>query len=490
MAVYQNPVAFTNRDLINNAASTIGQMFAPPSAADVYNYTRARAANEEASRLADLYTQAGSPDVDQTRFDRLGQAAGRWTPSTGYYGVDQGEQTARMKNEMANQTELTKFFNEDVNAGTGDTVYLSPGRAQAMGLPQGQSSLAGMFKVGEDEQAILPGGQTVSGPRGPLTKSEVEGSILAGLTPEMQQAIVFGNTPVENVIGSDGNPVISTRMAAVGQTPYQAPKAGELYNYQTGSGRSGVAEQTPQGLVDAQTREPLPQDVRTFKANLTGGAEETGLGPTKSNITDANAIAAELVGVEDTLNRVEQLALNNPGLFGLAGRIRGTAQNAIQTVVELAQAYGGENPELNTFANDVQNGLGALAQGGSREANAYFDPDVPKARKLMYELAYANARIQNPRGEVGQRALERSLEDLGGDGLLANNESVLAAVQAMRESLRGRSGVVDRLRNPQAVRDGQQPQQPSGTPTVNDVVDGYRFLGGNPNDPNNWEAAR
>lgn len=432
MAVFANPVAHTERDLINNASKALEGLFAPPSAQDVYAYSRARKANTEAANLADLYARAQDPNFSQDTFDRLGQAAGQWTPSTGYYGVDQNNARALAQTQMEQQGQTQRQLLEPITLSENQTAYLPTATAEATGL--GASPLVGMYTVGKDEVANVPGVGGVAGVRSPMTSDQLKASIMASADPAAQGAWAFGSTPIENVRTADGSTQILTRPQALEAGP---------------------------GAI-------------SYNASLQGGASETGLAPTKTNLTQANSMDAELVGVQDTINRVRDLATNNPGLFGAAGRIRGVAQDAVQTVSELAQAFGEDNPQLVAFAQDVNDGLGRVAASEGGVATEYFDPNIPKARKLMLELAYANARIENPTGEVSRQALERSIEALGAGGLLSSNASVLAGLDAMQDSLNARRQSVDRLRNPQPVSIPTPTPAPTGVPA--DIQELWEYM--------------
>jgi hypothetical protein len=108
-------------------------------------------------------------------------------------------------------------------------------------------------------------------------------------------------------------------------------------------------------------------------------------------------------------------------------------------------------------------------------APEYFDENIPKAQKMMLDLAYVNARMANPTGEVSRQALERSIESLGGGSMLSNNASVLAAIRTMRQGLNAQGVSIDRLRNPQATAPQQTDPQAGATGAPENV------------DPNVWQ---
>ena len=145
-----------NDPALGQAFSNLAQLFAPPSGSDLAGYATAKAKKEEAARLAELFNYAKDPNVQQAVFDRLGQATGQWTPSTGYYGVDTTAATARrgqdigaatelQKQRLANEGELAKLYASPVSVAENATVYLPGATADAAGLPRaltGQTSVA------------------------------------------------------------------------------------------------------------------------------------------------------------------------------------------------------------------------------------------------------------------------------------------------------------------------------------------------------------
>ena len=201
MPLYNNPA-------LGQAFGNLAKIFAPPSGSELAGYATAAAKRQEAQRLAELYSYATAPNFDQSTFDRLGQATGQWTPSTGYYGVDVSAATSRSNNAADNaraldQTRLeqegalAKLFATPITVGEGQTTYLPQQTQTATGLGP---TLGGAIKLNPGEQATLPGGATLSGAPKPLTEAEVQGGILAGLPQADQRAKVLGDIPVETII--------------------------------------------------------------------------------------------------------------------------------------------------------------------------------------------------------------------------------------------------------------------------------------------------
>lgn len=144
MPIQQN--RYYNDPAIGQAFGNIAQMFAPPSGSDLAGYATAGAKKAEAARLAELFNYAKDPAFDQSQFDRLGQASGQWTPSTGYVGVNTAAATSRSNNSADNaraleQTKLqeagalSRLYATPITAAEGAAVYLPEQTAGATGLP-------------------------------------------------------------------------------------------------------------------------------------------------------------------------------------------------------------------------------------------------------------------------------------------------------------------------------------------------------------------
>ena len=167
------------------------------------------------------------------------------------------------------------------------------------------------------------------------------------------------------------------------------------------------------------------------------------MGATNTNITNANALAAELTAGAELIKQVEGL-LQMPGLFGIPGRVRGLAQDVQQTVLETLQAFGAQNPDVAAYGQRAATELGQWTGGE-------YNSNIPKAQKLLYELAYLNARLNDPSGEVSRAEFERNVQTLGVGGWFTNSARVQAMLDATKESMAARSAAVGALRNPRTV---------------------------------------
>lgn len=163
-------------------------------------------------------------------------------------------------------------------------------------------------------------------------------------------------------------------------------------------------------------------------------------------------MAANLDALDADLAAYEQLLRNNPGVAGLPGDIRGTAQNAISSVQELSAAFGDIAPNAAMSLEQVQGALSTIAPNR--------DPNIQKAKQMQANLAYRVAQMNNPSGEVSRQAFERSYEAISG-GFFANNQSALEGVLALKDQSARNRIQVNGLRNPQAPTDPMGPPAPA-----------------------------
>lgn len=266
---------YFNSPQFAQAASNLAGLFAPPSGSDAAGWAAANAKKEEAGRLAQLFTMAQADQFNQQQFDRMGAAAGQWTPNQSYYAVDEGNAVTRRGQDV---TAATSIQNNQLDNQTGllGKLYSPVGQGEIRPeLPGGIASLYGMPNV------TVP---AVAGAPKPLTEAEVKGGIISGMSPDEQRAIGFGSTPVETVVTPAG-PRIQTRLDAIGEAPHEKPSG------------PGMSVTLPDGTVVAtggKTTEA--QDKNAYAAQMAEGATlelldafDTGKLPTGSDFQLQNA---------------------------------------------------------------------------------------------------------------------------------------------------------------------------------------------------------
>lgn len=502
---------FYNDPALGAAFENLAGAFAPPSGADAAGWARAEAEREAASRLTWLFNNPNDPtssnrsalvgvqDYSQTpggfaatdATNRRGQdvtaqtalAANAATNAATRYGYDLNAQTSRANNDADNaraveQTRITSL------GGLFGPV------AEGAVRPEIPGNIASQFGV---EGPIAP----AEGRQKPMTTDEVAAAAMSAMPMAEQQQFVrdkFAPTetqvqgqerrdlrqrgrlsdddlvndvlsamPVETVVGSDGaTPEIVTRRDAIGRRPYNAPGAqakptNALAVLPDGSRVPAVQGQDGR-WKHAQTGADLPNEIQVFDLpKPQGSAADIGLGPTTANTTSANNQEAEITRTLGALDVYENLVTDNPGAIGLAGLVRGTAQNVVATTGDLVRSFGTDAPGIESAAQDIRAGLDAIAP-------EVFDPSIPEAQFIQSTLAYALVRSENPSGEVSRQAYDDALRRVQGGGILANSQSAKAAIGAQRRLLQNQLEGVRALRNPGTGRTDTSFVQPPGAP--------------------------
>lgn len=501
-----------NDPALGAAFDSIASIFAPPSAGDMAGYATAKAKKEEAARAAAMFDYARDPNYSRDMAERMAFGTGLVNGTNGYYAQDQNNattqrgqdisaRTAIQNNELDNTTArygVDRTYDattrgQDVSARTAiqnneldnttarygvDRTYDATTRGQDVtantalatnaadnqrsfaetmfGTPlsQGQvmrpvpAGVAGMF-------GMDPIGAAAGAPK-PMSETEVLGQERLALqnsgmlTPDMQLESILGEqTPVKTV-GPDGRPVFSTPGAAArtGAPAYTDPgsmAAKDLLSYQTPDGRTGSAVFNPTDgtLTDEATGERLPAGTRTMK--LQGEDADKMAGATTANITRGNAVIAEADYGSARAAEFRSMVQNNPGILGVPGMLRGIAQDAVTAASDLAQAGILSNPE----------GLEAVKQAAAQSvgASGERDPNIVKAKVMAVEMAYLQAKMQDPGGEVNVREFERLLNLYNGG--IAGNAAVLESLDVLDKQL------VARKQYGAQLRGGDQMQAPA-----------------------------
>lgn len=495
---------FYNDPNLGAAFNNLASIYAPPSGSDMAGYADAAATKEKASRLAELFAYAKSQGYDQTQADRMGVLSGLYAPNQSYYSVDQGNRvtmrgqdidasTSIFNNNTDNATvrrgqDLTDVTNrrgQDITANTSITnnqadiagamdrqrlvqenlsrdksldrenditkTMLAPVSKDATRFVPG--SLAERYAVPEQQIGIvsaqpgeintLPDGRVIKGADKPLTETELKARILQTLPGNEQRAVAIGNTPVESIIGPDGKtPVVKWRADAIDQAPYNKPGTdAKPTNYRTPDGRQGTAVMGPTGkLIDTQTQQELPPGSVTFGTNVQGSLSDTGLSTT-SNQTAATSLDAAITYSKDRLGQYRKLLAENPGITGVPGYVRGLAQDLRSGLNEMVQAYG-DDAKFST-PQEMQTWLDTLA----KQKN--YDPNIAIAASMALDMAYVDAKLHDPSGEVNVREMQQYLDKY--DGGLAGNTRVLANLQDLEAQIAAREQQVTKLRNPAAT---------------------------------------
>lgn len=431
---------FYNDPSLGQAFDNIAQMFAPPESGDMANYALAKERNQKTGIIAQL-----AADPKYAGFDQQAILADLFDPTQSFYSVDQANATSRSNNAADNQRAIATNAADNTRLLAQPRFNpLQPGEM----LPAVDPALSSMFD--------LPALSTVAGPAKPLSETEVKGlerqQLLSSgkLTQDDLVATILGDVPVENTVGPDGKPVITRRNDAVGMQPYfnkgaEAKPSNAMALMPDGKTQVTAIQGDDGKWYNAQTGEVLPDGIRLFDMpKAQGTAADVGLGPTTANQTMANNRRAELTRSLGLLDLYEGVIQQDPGAIGLAGSIKGLAQNAIAVTQDLASSFGTTVPDLQKFSTDLRDGLGAVAP-------EMFNPNIAAAEFYTGALAYALARTENPSGEVSRQAYDRAYDRVSG-GALRNSQSAKAAVDAFRKMAETELSAIATLDDPSMAR--------------------------------------
>lgn len=469
MASRNNP--YQRDPALAQAFNNIAGMFAPPSGSDAAGFATANAKRAEAQRLADLFAYSKDPNFDRGAFERQAVAAGLYNPTQSYYRVDQDNATTIRGQDVG---AATARRGQDVSARTTlETNRLDNTRA-------GITSLYGALNPGQVRPAVpaevggligLPAIDTATGLPKPMSETEVKGAERQDLRG---RGVLTDEVLLDAIVGEKA-PVVTRD--AQGRNVYSAPGAAARQGLQAGAAPSSAqpkmftailpdgktqvpALQQPDGLYHAQTGEKLPPDVRLFNVPTPqGSAQDVGMGTT-ANKTKAQAIRAAVANSDRLISDLDGLIRNNPASAGLAANVLSFAQDAKQVVVELGQKFGSD-PNAPISPNE----LTALTDRLLPKTEGY-NPVYRDVRAKLLELAYANARMNNPSGEVSRFALEREIEALG-LGSVGNDQSVLTVLQAATGRLKRGLAEADVLAGDAPAPTPETLFRPGGTTTPN-----------------------
>jgi hypothetical protein len=284
------------------------------------------------------------------------------------------------------------------------------------------------------ERNFLPDGRVLDGQAKPMSSDEVVAAVVqdqlakGGVTPQAVMGPKLG-TPTQ--VQTEQGPRFSTPGEAMlnGATPVPTQSTGVRKDAMAvlPDGRRAPVTRAPDGLQwQMADGSPVPPDaVVSNMPSPQGSNEQLGLGTT-ANKTRAQAIRGTVANADRLIADIDETIRTNPASAGLAANVISFGQDVGQVFREFGEKFS--NPNAPVSAQD----LFALTQ---RIAPGDYNPVYRRVKAQLLELAYTNARLNNPSGEVSRFALEREIEALG-LGSVGNDKAVLAVLDASRSRLR------------------------------------------------------
>ncbi len=435
------------------------------------NMLKIKRANES---LLQAQTIIGTPGYDQNAFAAAALGGGVSGSDLGDYGL----------------------FTQDPNAAWDDPT-LNNAFIRAGGAASGP---AGAFKLGESNEMQ----------RAADALAQQNAQFGIGQQNEMTKA---ANALAEQKRQFDMDPLA----AVVNGKPVYVPQSGAF-----GSGVAPVISETENKAIAAQNLFPNLTDLEQRRyigvdpsmsdfANLVGpdgvtvadpAAMQSVVGKPGYSVVGATGAAGDAglttsvkgdvqgglidIGILDAnLGAAEQLVTTMPDTsFGLSGNIQQWAQDAVVLADNLAKGLNMKSASdaISSFQQEA-----AAAGVDQSIISGMYDPRFPERSSLYMLLGYAAAKALSGGGVLSDQDVKAGLALIGNpDGLFESKQSLLAKINQVRSMNQRKRAVLEGAMGgttpaPAAATGGPQP----GT-----VEDGYRFKGGDPADPANWEAAQ
>lgn len=462
-----------NDPSIGQAFESIASLFAPIPGADLAGYAAADANRQKAlaqaqqTGLIDMFATGTGP-LD----DRVGIAAGLYTPNQSWGAVNMADQTNRRGQDI--ESGDRRYSSDQSLRGTMYSADQSAGAARFGHQLSYDASTQN--NVRDNERAL----STNALDNRTTLQTNMTDNLMAPLDPGQQTRALDNETLA--ALGFDTMPAVpeysNNRVSGSDL---------KLTNYVTPDGTKGTARQTAAGLLDAQTGAPLPQGTQMFSTAAQGSADDVGLGKTTTGRVEQQRL--ELGAAVGTAKSLRQMIADNGASQGLVGYIRGTGQNLIQSGTELGNLLGG------TVSEAAQAAQAGLIDGGL--ASEMFDPALPAIDMLGNMLAFQYAKAMT--GErLSNEMLRTARRSLGLDRPLSNQADSMVrldtAIQQLEQQQRfletaqtsGQIGTMGSV----TVPGNPQPSAPAPALQEGAVEDGYVFMGGDPANPNNWRPVR
>lgn len=206
-----------------------------------------------------------------------------------------------------------------------------------------------------------------------------------------------------------------------------AEKAVEAYQKATASGDPVLIEATKADLLKLG-KSSQPMTVTTVDPETGAVSNVTGPASDVSGYESATRRdqARNMVDAADTtlgvIKQVRDIAVKNPEAFGAAG-----------TAMRFGQGALGQAEAFTSIQNKARADIAAgnVQPQTAKQLLEGFQPEAFQADSLLYTLAYAQARLNNPTGVLTDKDFEQARAQIGANGPLTTNKSVLVSLDLL-----------------------------------------------------------
>lgn len=412
MPVRNSP--YFNSPAVAAIAGNLSSLFEPPSGADAAGWATARSKQEEAARLAQLFDLAQAQEFDQQRFDRMGAAAGQWTPNQSYYAVDKEDATQRYGYDQSFRASTENNVRDNTRA-------LEDRRMQEAAAMDRQNASPVILNQGQ--RAYLPAQtveatdlmQILEGAPKPLSETEWTAQQNQRLLDngrltdtDLLDAIMGDKAPVKAVDPRTNQPSFMTPGAATrtGAQPYEAASAERVDNY-LAVGPDGQEIRFPGivgpdgRIVNANTGQVVPNVIRkegtgggmSFEADGQGGVRFT-TGGTGNTVSQQTQLQGQRDAAARSARELQTLFDNiSASDVGVAGNFNELLTNyGAQIWPEVAR---GDVTSMRAQMTATTMGLARSLAGDSRisDTDRRMAQEVMAGKGLGESLPGARAKI-------------------------------------------------------------------------------------------------
>lgn len=468
-----------------NAVARRGQDITASTALQTNAADNIRALEDRRMQEAAAMERLGITDATTRRGDDLTYNASRENNTAD--NVRALEQT-----RLGNTKDVTTALLAPV--GQGETRFVPSSIADMYSLPETQT---GVVNAGQGERLTLPDGRVIAGAEKPLTREQVEGQIVDALGVDDKRRVAMDSVQVEQIIGPDGKPQISFRTDAAdaGAAPYVKPTNDSMSPLaRLLAERDALPQNDPRRAAYDQNIAALGRGQKQSKYDETVDENDAKLGDdifnsAKSALADRGTYATVLAAVDNP--NVDQGTLSNATLsmrkalnaFGIDGGNTGPAEmlNALGNQISLRlrdPSSGAGMPGAMSDADREFLKSMSVSLGNSPEANRLLAQYYMAIQQRSIDLELLRQDYVEKNGRVNEGFRQQVVN------YMQNNDPT----KALQQRLSGNAA-------DQAISGGS-PAAPTPAPAAppapaqGEMLDGFRFKGGDPADPNSWEPVQ